>query len=212
MPAPSTQELPIEAPGGGAPQGPRRFIGNADPGSTELTASRLHLGCGQNQIVGWTNIDGDDSCQPDMVLDFRRSFPFETASIDRIYSEHLFEHFTLEEGMMLLAECFRVLKPGGVMRTAMPDLQSSVIHYLNSWQDQEWVTWFPEIDSPARALNMALRSWGHQYVYDFADFSMRLRQVGFTTVEKAKWGVSRYPDLCGLETRKESELLVEAIR
>jgi predicted SAM-dependent methyltransferase len=47
--------------------------------------------------------------------------PFNDLSISFIYSEHFFEHLFLDEAGELLKECFRVLKHGGVIRTAVPD-------------------------------------------------------------------------------------------
>jgi len=47
--------------------------------------------------------------------------PFEDSSIGFIYSEHVFEHFRYDILTDLLAESLRVLKPGGVIRTVVPD-------------------------------------------------------------------------------------------
>jgi predicted SAM-dependent methyltransferase len=38
-----------------------------------------------------------------------------------IVSEHFFEHLFLDDAIALLRECQRVLKPGGVIRTCVPD-------------------------------------------------------------------------------------------
>jgi predicted SAM-dependent methyltransferase len=47
--------------------------------------------------------------------------PLEDNSVGFIYSEHVLEHFRFDLGADLLAECRRVLKPGGVIRTVVPD-------------------------------------------------------------------------------------------
>jgi predicted SAM-dependent methyltransferase len=46
---------------------------------------------------------------------------FEDNTFDFIYSEHFFEHLFLEEAFELLKECYRILKPNGVIRIIVPD-------------------------------------------------------------------------------------------
>lgn len=47
--------------------------------------------------------------------------PFDDDSIDFVFSEHFFEHLFLDESLALLRECYRVMKPFGVVRTCVPD-------------------------------------------------------------------------------------------
>jgi predicted SAM-dependent methyltransferase len=47
--------------------------------------------------------------------------PFESTSIDFIFSEHFFEHLFFDEALALLRECSRILKPFGVIRISVPD-------------------------------------------------------------------------------------------
>ena len=46
---------------------------------------------------------------------------FEVGSIDRLLAEHVFEHLTESECRVALTECYRYLKPGGLLRLAVPD-------------------------------------------------------------------------------------------
>ncbi|GEP44588.1 methyltransferase domain-containing protein [Brevifollis gellanilyticus] len=46
---------------------------------------------------------------------------FEDASFDFIVSEHFFEHLQLPDALALMKECQRLLRPGGVIRTSVPD-------------------------------------------------------------------------------------------
>lgn len=46
---------------------------------------------------------------------------FEDNTFDFIYSEHVLEHFFLDEALDLLRECYRILKPNGVIRIVVPD-------------------------------------------------------------------------------------------
>lgn len=176
--------------------------------------SKLHLGCGRVHLDGWVNIDVDASVSPDIRLDLRSGLAARPRSLAFIFSEHLLEHLTLEDGLHLLRDCRDGLRSGGVMRVAMPDLESLVRAYLGSWRDQAWLRdpAYDFIDSAVQMLNHAFYGWGHRYLYDRAEVSRRLREAGFLDVEPRPWGESPYPELRGLETREESNLIVEAVK
>ena len=182
----------------------------ADRSTTAPTGVALHLGCGPNHMDGWVNIDLEAEYEPDLQHDLSTGLPYADDSVDLVYSEHFFEHLPLAAGYALMQECHRVLRPGGVLRIAMPDLESTVHAYLGDWRAQAWVAAFPRIDTAARMLNIGMREWGHEYVYDLEDLTLRLRSIGFGDVRPAPWGVSRHAELQARETRADSILVVEA--
>jgi predicted SAM-dependent methyltransferase len=47
--------------------------------------------------------------------------PYRDDSLDFIFSEHFLVHLFLDEAMSLIRECYRVLKPYGVIRTCVSD-------------------------------------------------------------------------------------------
>ena len=172
---------------------------------------KLCLGSGAAPIEGWMNVDLAGGA--DVRLDLRFGLPLPDGSVERIYSEHAIEHFTLEEGQSLLRECRRVLRPGGVLRVATPDLSAVFRAYEQaSWQRQSHPHWpdLDQIDSAVRFVNCAFHSWGHQYLYDFDELARRLRAAGFSTIRRCVIGESEHADLRLLETRPESDLIVEA--
>jgi predicted SAM-dependent methyltransferase len=177
------------------------------------TPLRLHLGCGTVRLDGWVNVDRDGG--PDLRLDLRFGLPFPDASVDRIHSEHMVEHLRLADAQLLMKEAFRVLRPGGVMRLGMPDLDTALSRYsAGDWRDQPWIQdrAFNWIDSPVAFLNVAFRGWEHQYLYDEGELRLRLGLAGFAQLQRVHSGESSYPDLRGLETRPETDLIVEALR
>jgi predicted SAM-dependent methyltransferase len=74
---------------------------------------KIQFGCGENRLDGWVNHDIDlDVTKP--------PYPFPYLSADRIHAEHLGEHLTGPELLNFLTECYKILKPGGVMRLCCP--------------------------------------------------------------------------------------------
>lgn len=85
--------------------------------------------------------------------------------------------------------------------------------YRHDWRSrQDWISWpeYAYIDTPVRMINVAMREWGHLYLYDFVELALRLREAGFSQVDRVLLGESVHDRLRGLETRADSELVVEA--
>jgi SAM-dependent methyltransferase len=62
--------------------------------------------------------------------DLRRGIPFADKTFDGVYHSHVLEHIDRDAAPKFLAECFRVLKPGGILRVVVPDLEQLVQDYL----------------------------------------------------------------------------------
>ena len=185
----------------------RRLRGRIQAGS------KLHLGCGRNRFAGWVHIDRDLSVRPDIVHDLRWGLPGDSGVASLIYSEHVLEHLSLPCAIQLLGDCRSVLDDGGVLRIAMPDLAELVRAYQGEWRDQPWLDdpGFAYIDTPARMLNVSMREWGHQYLYDRGELELRLRDAGFDQIRWCAWGRSDEPELTDRETRLDSRLIAEAV-
>ena len=89
----------------------------------------LNVGCGATFFPEWNNCDilpiPFVTCH-----DLRRDLPFSNNSLDVSYSSHALEHFTLEAGKRFLMEQWRVLKPSGICRVVVPDLEEICRNYL----------------------------------------------------------------------------------
>ena len=89
----------------------------------------LNVGCGSAYFLEWNNCDLLPGRQV-VGHDLRESLPWGTAVFDAVYSSHVLEDFSPELGRVLIAEQFRVLKPGGVCRVVVPDLEGICRLYL----------------------------------------------------------------------------------
>lgn len=87
---------------------------------------RLHLGCGENYLEGYVNVDFPPSehtvikPRADLFKDIR-DLEYPEESVDEVRSHHLFEHFSRVEAIDLLLKWMKWLKPGGILRIETPD-------------------------------------------------------------------------------------------
>lgn len=86
---------------------------------------RINLGSGERPIPGFVNVDAlEDSSGVDVVADIGERLPFKSGAADLIYASHVLEHFPTADVPSLLAEWKRVLRPGGQLLVAVPDLNA----------------------------------------------------------------------------------------
>ena len=86
-------------------------------------------------------IDGVES------WDAKLGIPAKSNSVDCIYHSHLLEHLNLEQGELLTRECHRVLKPGGILRIALPDLERICRDYLHALEDVDQNKEFSQLNA-----------------------------------------------------------------
>ena len=82
---------------------------------------RLNLGSGAHHLDGWASVDMRSDAQQRVDLS---SFPWPWAddSIDEVLASHVLEHLTKAAGRQFVAECYRILAPGGRLYVAVPDM------------------------------------------------------------------------------------------
>lgn len=180
-------------------------------------ARKLQLGCGDLPLSGWLNTDLDPriaraaGSEIDVVyLDIGKPFPLADATFDYVYAEHVIEHVAFDVGGRMLAESRRVLRSGGTLRLATPDLEELVRLYTDraepTREQAAYAAWIAEsfLGDPLRSrpsfvLNNAFRAWGHMFLYDEETLRTALRDAGFEDVRRVAFGVSDDPELQGLE-------------
>lgn len=94
----------------------------------------LNLGCGQKYHEHWINIDFVSNSPNVQSYNLLKGIPKKDNSIDVVYHSHVLEHFTKDDGHKFIKECFRVLKGDGIIRIAVPDLETIVKEYLKNLQ------------------------------------------------------------------------------
>ena len=127
---------------------------------------------------GSINIDLHGS--PDLKAD-ARSLPIRPSSVDWVESHHLLEHFTLKEGLNVLEEWARVLKPGGWLFLTLPNLLGMV----------NMITGAHNIPEIWNGINMFIYGQDgpgmrHLSTYSPSFLKFRLEQFGFES-EDFNW-------------------------
>lgn len=92
----------------------------------------LNLGCGAHFSPEWVNVDLTSDDPRVVQHDLRKPLPFDAGSFSVVYHSHVLEHLSRSAGVTFLGECFRVLKPGGLLRVAVPDLEKIALLYLEA--------------------------------------------------------------------------------
>ena len=84
----------------------------------------LNLGSGGVALEGFTNVDAlNDAPGVDVVADLSKPLPFADGEADLIYAAHVLEHFPTDMVPQLLGDWRRVLRTGGLLLVAVPDLE-----------------------------------------------------------------------------------------
>lgn len=175
---------------------------------------KLNIGCGNTCFDGWFNIDLTSE-KANMKLDVRKSLPFNNISL--IYCEHFIEHLTKQEAHKFIKDCYRILKPNGVIRIATFDLDTLIdnCHSMNDkWRESCEVKrlGLDGCRTKAEFLNLAFHGWGHQYLYNNEELEILIKIGGFTNYRFCEINESEIEDLRNRESRFNSTLIIEGVK
>jgi SAM-dependent methyltransferase len=179
-----------------------------------MPVMRLHIGCGTFPRPGWVNTDNKVRPGVDCVADLRADLPFADGTFDYAVAIHVLPHIPLDGLAPALARIRRVLKPDGVLRLGLPDLEKAMeayrqrdTHYF-AIPDAQWkslgaklvaqVVWHNDIRTP--------------FTYDLA--AEALVKAGFSAVTHCEFHHtrSRFLEIVALDNRAYESFFVEAMK
>src|SRR5215471_15542225 len=99
----------------------------------ESGLQRLNWGCGPCIAPGWINADRKIGAGVDLACDIRDGLPLASNHFDYVVGIHALQDLSYPDLLPALGELHRVLKPGGVLRLGLPDLDKALQAYL--WKD-----------------------------------------------------------------------------
>jgi predicted SAM-dependent methyltransferase len=153
--------------------------------------------------------------------------PLPDGSAHAIYASHVLEHLCRADISRALANTVRILKPGGLFRIIVPDLEWRAKRYVAATANGDATAADDFISSchigqavRPRGLLALLRAAygnsGHMWMYDYATMTRLLAEAGFVDIRRCEMGDSGDPMFDKVEDRGrfidsgENELALQA--
>lgn len=136
-------------------------------------------------------------------LNVKKRFPIKDGACECVYASHLFEHLYYDDARHCVSEIHRILEKEGIIRIAVPDLDTIIKNY-DPMKSDEFCSALFESDQ-SRVKNQ------HHWMYNEASLKKLLHVAGFKTVDRCLYRKGKCPDVEKIDNRPDS-LFVEAIK
>jgi SAM-dependent methyltransferase len=211
---------------------------------------KINIGCGPTgQIKGFDNLDNSPSVLVSKIpflktilykvgiiakhqydadwsgvirCDASKGLPYKDESVDKIYSSHFLEHIPQDKALSVLKECYRVLKPEGVMRLVVPDLFFCAKQYVEKTKvllEQQKLSDDRHIhdaflnDMYGAYLNKKRYGAEHCYMYDTPTLVAILNSIGFQNIQLCQFQEGNIDEeLAFYDSRPQASIHLEALR
>ena len=150
---------------------------------------KLHLGCGPKFIEGWKHYDALEFPHVDIVGPVDH-LQLEDCSAEIIYASHVLEHFSRHKCVDVLKEWYRVLKPEGILRLAVPNFEEVCKIYTNSSSADKI-----EVIKGLVCGGQKDEYDYHGNIFDYLSLESALKSAGFKTVRSWNWRETEHSHL-----------------
>ena len=133
--------------------------------------------------------------------DLARGIPFPDATVDCIFASHFLDSLTQAQGEAILAEVFRVLRPDGMLRISVSDLDKNIELYAAGKREEALARFFPQSESRPNL---------RYFMYDWQTLQSALARAGFVDICRREFQKGDFPDVELLDNRPDESLFVEA--
>lgn len=181
---------------------------------------KLHIGCGRYFVKGWLNIDNRSTAESPhgrityrngifvLNIDFHALDFTVFNKIKYIYSSHFIEHITHSQARKFLAEAYRCMDKGGIVRLSCPDMGLWIRNYYENNESffQKYRARYikdPDIKTIGDTFMSQCHGHNHKWNYDFESLKLMMEAVGFIDVIKKSQFDSVIPDITKLEPEEE---------
>lgn len=148
---------------------------------------KLHLGCGSIYLPGYIHVDIMNYKHVDYLTSVEDLHMFGDNTVDLIYNCCVLEHIEKAKLKGVLAEWFRVLKSGGVLRTSVPDFEIVCQVYMKNKN-------IGELEGLVLGGQKYLYDF-HKNMFDFSKLRTSLTEQGFVNVRRYDWRKVEHSDI-----------------
>jgi predicted SAM-dependent methyltransferase len=158
---------------------------------------RINLGCGLVYKKGFVNVDDFDVTVADHLMSaFNLEFEDKVAEV--IECSQVLEHLGAAKSLYAVAECFRVLKPGGILLLETPDVETAFKSFLKKGDEQRkyLMNWIYGLDSPGMV---------HRYCFPKELLNRMLKQTGYENIHIRQLGKGSLQPTLRITCKKPEE-------
>lgn len=175
---------------------------------------RLNWGCGTHPTPGWINSDTKDDPGIDLVCDIRDGLPLDDDGLDYVVSVHALPMIPYQELVPVLQELRRIIRPGGTLRLALPDLDGAIQAYLEGDRSHFLV---PDTDEATLSGKFIVHMlwYGYTVTLFTEEFARSvLLRAGFTRVHLCAFqeSASGHAGIVELDNREHETFFIEAVK
>ncbi len=173
---------------------------------------RLNWGCGATTPEEWINSDLLPGPGVDIAANILDGLPIDDESIDYISSQHALQDLQIYDQVAALTELRRILKPGGVLRLSLPDLDLAIDAYQRGDRNHFLVWDWDTLSGNFITHVLWYNSTRTPFTYEFAE--ELLLKAGFARVVRVAYQktASPWPGIVELDGRELESFFVEAFK
>jgi predicted SAM-dependent methyltransferase len=97
-----------------------------------IISYKLNVGCGNDRIPDYVNIDIDRKSKADIIHDIREGMPWKDGQIKEILFFHTIEHIEEKFHRFILEEFHRVLEYNGILLISYPEFTICAQNYIDN--------------------------------------------------------------------------------
>lgn len=193
----------------------------------------VQYGCGRSAPKGWRNFDAsptllferlpligrlytkNESRFPKNVEygDIVKGLPVPFGVSRCVYCSHVLEHLSLVDFRTALRNTKNILRPKGIFRFVLPDLEYLVKRYINDSSNEAALEFMKSTslshEKRARSLKAFIKKWlgnsQHLWMWDYKSIQAELENIGFVESRRAFIGDSTDPVFLEVEDENRWE-------
>jgi predicted SAM-dependent methyltransferase len=182
--------------------------------------SKVNLCCGTQKIPGYLGLDFGG--QVDLRFNLTtNNLPFKNGSIEVVTCISAINYFTRLRGQEIINEVYRILKPGGITRFSVQDLEAIAKRYVekdNKFFFQKLPDGRERFEGVTLGDKFAAWFYGYEavgpcrYFYDYESLEWLFKTAGFSIVEKRQYMDSRLEEIKLIDNRPDQMFYLEAVK